>query len=373
MEVLGPERQEELAARFAAQRVHQARLQASLERIDLDALQAAAEHRYTELFRGPYLGVLDTEFFRSAFQFQLKHDAPPLSLRVARSGHLKLFMAEDTFLELMGKLEEFARDLGTSEAELESLIAEEWAPWIWIVDLPVETSDSRIELVAARDHTDRPAAVLATLLAPCLLLTKDKDFEALQVAKPGDPVLAIRVSLMVNETTIELQGITTVPVLPIAAVAAGVEWIGKKAGVNPWVVGGILATIPGLIYWHMDEDRRAATRHTLGMLGTAYVEQVGRTQEAQRAALAALNERIVPSLQGRLPSDIVLRHLARSDEPMSAQRLWEQLDPATRASVISIRELLRTHKTTWRCAGRGRWSFGIPLDELLEIWGSKPA
>ncbi len=122
----------------------------------------------------------------------------------------------------------------------------------------------------------------------------------------------------------------------------------------------------------MDEDWRATTKQTLGTFGTAYVEQLDRTQEAQRAALAALNERIVPSLQGRFPNDIVLRHLARSDEPMSAQRLWEQLDPATRASSVSIRQLHRTHKTAWRCAGRGRRSFGIPLDELLEIWGFEP-
>ena len=72
MEVLSPDQQEQLAAHFAAQRARQAGLQATLERIDLEALQAVAKRRYEDLFRAPYLGVLDTEFFRSAFQSQHK-------------------------------------------------------------------------------------------------------------------------------------------------------------------------------------------------------------------------------------------------------------------------------------------------------------
>jgi hypothetical protein len=367
MEVLGPDQQEQLAAHFAAQRARQAGLRATLERIDLEALQAAAERRYEDLFRAPYLAVLDTEFFRSAFQSQLKFGGPPLSLRLTREGHLRLFIAEETLFELFDKLAEFADGLGATADELERLLVEEWGPSVYVVELPTESNDSRVALVAARDQTDRPAAILATTLSPCILLTKDKDFEALEVVRPGDPVFAVRMTIVVNSTTMELQTMVQAPMMPIIGVTASVEWIGKKIGGNPWLLGGILAAILGLIYWRMDEEKRATTREALGYLGRTYVEHLVVAQENHQAAVAALKERIVPALQQRTSAEVILRHLACSEEDLSAQRLWEQLDPGTRPSVAAVRQLLRTHPAVVR-AGRGLWGVGIPLDQLVAYW-----
>jgi hypothetical protein len=367
MEVLGPDQQEQLAAYFAAQRAHQAGLQATLERIDLDALEAAAERRHGDLFRAPYLAVLDTEFFRSAFQSQHKFGGPPLSLRLAREGHLRLFIAEETLAELFDKLTDFADGLGTTADELERLLLEEWGPSVHVVDLPTESNDFRVALVAARDQTDRPAAILATMLSPCILLTKDKDFEALEVARPGDPVFAVRMTIVVNGTTMELQTMVQAPMMPILGVAASVEWTGKKVGVNPWLLGGILVAILGLIYWRMDEEKRATTREALGHVGRTYVERLVVAQENHQAALAALNERIVPALQKRTSTEVIVRHLACSDEDLSAQRLWEQLDSGIRPSVVAVRQLLRTHPAVVK-AGRGLWGVGIPLDQLVAYW-----
>jgi hypothetical protein len=205
------------------------------------------------------------------------------------------------------------------------------------------------------------------MLSPCILLTKDKDFEALEVARPGDPVFAVRMTIVVNSTTMELQTMVQAPMMPILGVAASVEWTGTKVGINPWLLGGIFVAILGLIYWRMGEDKRATTRETLGCLGRTYVEHLVIAQENHQAAVSALKERIVPALQQRTSAEVIVRHLACADEDLSARRLWEQLDPGTRPSVVAVRQVLRAHPAVVR-AGRGLWGVGIPLDRLVTYW-----
>jgi len=345
------------------------RLNERFARLDLDAREVTFETR--RLLKMPFLAVLDTSFFHSAFKYQLAHDgAVPLSLQAAQQAAITLFMAEETVWQLFDKIPEFAESLNTTAVTLESLFAKAWAPWITSVDLSSMPADARAQVVLDRDPTDRPAATLATLLSPCLLLATDKDFESLAPVESWTPgelpsaVVAVSTTLVVGQATVRVNATVMVPVLPVAVVGGGVCWLGGRLGVSPWLLAAAIVGGGAFLYMRLDAERRAAARKALADVGTTLLEELVRAQAAQQAALRDLEHRVVPYLGPRSVEAVVLRELAVAGEAISAQRLWERLDPATRPSVTRVRALLRGDPAV-ALAGRGVWTLGVPLDWLL--------
>src|SRR5581483_11683694 len=124
-------------------------------------------------------------------------------------------------------------------------------------------AEARAQAVVDRDPTDRPAATLATLLAPCLLLATDKDFESLvpiEPWSPGEPpsaVIAVSATLVVNDTTLHVKAMVMVPVLPVAGVVGGVRWLGDRLGVSPWLLAAAMVGGGAFLYHRLDPQRRA--------------------------------------------------------------------------------------------------------------------
>jgi hypothetical protein len=348
-----------------------ARLEELLAQIDLDELRLQAEARC--LLRTPLLGVLDTSFLFTGFQSQLRAGgAPPLSLRAAQQGAIRMLTATGTVEQVFDKLDEFAESLGTSTAHLETLFIDDWSPWITVADVEGVLVDDRAQIVADRDPTDQPAAILASLLSPCLILTTDKDFESMAPigarsdGELASSILAVSATLVVGEATVHVQAMMMVPTLPVAGIVAGVRWASTRAGISPWIMGLLLAGGGALLYRRMSSKRRATTRQVLGELGTALLEEIATAQARQQMALRDLGRRVVPLLSHRTVDAMVLRELAMADETLSAQRLWERLDPATRPAVTTVRETLRRHAAA-APAGRGTWTLGLPLAWLLSL------
>jgi hypothetical protein len=82
-------------------------------------------------------------------------------------------MEYDTLTETGEKLPKFAGQLGVPVADLRRVLNEDWLPHIDVVKLPgsLRAADRRALQVQDRDAGDYPAAALAALLSPCLLLT----------------------------------------------------------------------------------------------------------------------------------------------------------------------------------------------------------
>jgi hypothetical protein len=335
-----------------------------LANLDSEALEMSAQTR--RLLMPQLLAVLDTSFLFTAFQSQLRNDgAAPLSLRAAQQGRIRLFIADETLTEAFAKLDEFATSLGTARARLEGFLIEDWAPFLTVVDVVGVVPDGRAAPVAERDPADRPAAVLASLLSPCALLTHDRDFEPLGVPEPGSPVLAVRATLVVNDTAERAQAVVMVSALPVSAALGSVRWIGNQTGASPWLIAAVLVGGGYLLYRRMDPQRRAKAR-ILADIGMSYLEQATRACAEQQQSLRALERLVVPLARPRTVCAVVLRELASADEPLSAQGLWERLDPTTRPSVITVRATLRNHPGVVP-VGRGFWMLGLPLNDLVEL------
>lgn len=334
-----------------------------LDCIDLEAMLVDA--RIFDRPAGPHVATLDTSFFFSCFQSVIRWGGPPRSIGAAKDGTVRLFMAEETLSELIEILPEFAQKIGVDEQRLKSIL-DELAPWIWVVSLD-HFDDPRVEAVAKRDAADLPAARLAAFLSPCFLLTTDKDFKAMEVQVPCQPVLAIKAAVLArrSETTVEVVG--AIPAVPVLAAWEGAKWGGSKLGVHPaLLILGILA-LGFVVYDLQPADRRSRIRSSVIEGCKAYATVVNSANEENRLAEKAVNLQLVPRVLPQTPESRVIGELARHEEPMSAQRIYDHAGLRDQVSVKRIREVLRTHESTWRCPGNGQWSFGIPMSEYLHI------
>jgi hypothetical protein len=308
-----------------------------------------------DLGRGPMPAVLDTDFVRRGLHYQLNRGEPPASVSMAQTGELRLFMEYDTLTETGARLPRFARQLGAPVSDLRRMF-NDWLPYVGVVQLPgpLREVDPRARAVRDLDCEDFPAAALAALLSPCLLLTHNyKHFAVLGVrsADQGrDGVLAIA-DIKIGETRV--QAVVLIPATPARAAGAAVQWVNNRIGPGAWVLLGLL--VLGGVYWYRKQppERRDRIKATAKTATEAAVTIGGHLLNEYTAAAATvtgarvrLQASMIPQLEQRTPASAILRELALADESLSAAQLAELVDPSVRPPVADLRAFLREHDTT---------------------------
>ena len=123
-------------------------------------------------------------------------------------------MEYETLIETGRKLPKFAKDLDVTTAELLRIFNEEWLPYITVVRLAPELRrlDQRAGEVRELDQDDYPAAALAALLSPCVLLTHNfKDFGPLGMTSWSQGIDAITASIDLHVGQLHLNAVVMVP------------------------------------------------------------------------------------------------------------------------------------------------------------------
>ena len=306
----------------------------------------------SDLGRGPLPAVLDTDFVRTGLQDQLKKGMPPRTVRSAQAGSLRLFMEYDTLVETRRKLPKFAGQLGVSVDELRRILNQHWLPNIEVVQLPsgLRELDPRALRVRHGDRgrpgdvDDFPAAALAALLSPCLLLTHNyKHFGALGVRTRGQGLDGVMAVVAVNLGVVQLQAVIWLPALPFRVAGAAMKWANDKIGPMAWVLLGVV--VAGGIYWYVKQppERRDTIKKAASSMGTHIMEEYGKAAGEVYQGQLKLRACMVPKPEQRAPVSAILRHLALSPESLSAAQLAELLHPTLRPSVADIRAFLRKH------------------------------
>jgi hypothetical protein len=326
----------------------------------------AAELSALDPRRGPLPAVLDTDFIRTGLHNQLRVGALPRSVRTAQDGSLCLFMEYDTLVETQEKLPKFARQLGVSVDELRRILNHDWLPNIEVVQLPpgLRVLDPRALRVRDGDMDDFPAAALAALLSPCLLLTHNyKHFGALGVLtrdQASDGVMAV---VAINVGEVQLHAAIAVPALPFRMAGATMSWATEKIGPAAWVILGLV--VAGGIYWYVKQppERRDTSKKAAGSIGTHLMNEYGAAAEVAYQGRVVLRASMVPKPQYRTPVSAIMRELALSSEPLSAAQLAELLDPAVRRPAAEIRAFLREHdNTVFQQVRRGGFVLGAQYE-----------
>ncbi len=316
-----------------------------LSQEELAALLAdAADASWLDLSRRPLPAVLDTDFVRTGLHYQLSNGVPPRSVRTAREGSLRLFMEYDTLAETGERLPKFADQLGVPAADLRRALNQDWLPHIDVVKLPapLRQADPRALEVRDRDADDFPAAALASLLSPCLLLTRNyKHFGALGVRTNSQGVDGVMAVVAINVGEMQVRAVVMLPAVPVRAAGAAVKWAYDRFGPVVWVILGVL--IGGGIYWYrkQPQERRERIKQVAGEIGTHLLEEFGSAAEVAYRGRLLLRACVVPRPEQRSTASAILRELALSPESLSAQQLAELLDPSVRPSVADLRAYLR--------------------------------
>lgn len=101
---------------------------------------------------------------------------PSALSRAVASGAAKLYAKADLPAEIEKHLPEVAALWRLGESDLRDLLAEDYLPYLRLVDVHgIRLDEPGLGQVAARDPDDEPTARLLRLLDPALLLTRDRD------------------------------------------------------------------------------------------------------------------------------------------------------------------------------------------------------
>jgi len=317
---------------------------------ELAALLAdAADPAWSGLSSRPLPAVLDTDFVRTGLHHQLSKGTPPRSMRTARDGLLRLFMEYDTLAETAERLPRFADQLGVSAAELRRVLNEDWLPHIDVVQLPaaLREADPRAREVRDRDADDYPAAALAALLSPCLLLTHNyRHFGALGVHTREQGVDGVMAVATIRVGEMQVRAVVLLPELPARAAVGAFKWTYERIGPVTWVLVAVLAG--GGIYWYCKQppERRERIKQVAGDIGASYLKQAGAAAEVAYQGRVLLRACVVPRPEQRTIVSAVVRELAIAEESLSAEQLAELLHPPVRPPVADLRAWLRQHDGT---------------------------
>jgi len=331
-----------------------------ISRLEVDQLRLI--RRISELKEGPIPTVLDTSCVRTGLQYQLVNGRLPVSIEAARSGRTRLFMELDTLNETWERLPRFAEQLNVPLATLQNYFANDWLPLLSVVSIPesLRQVDSRATLVRDLDSDDYPAAALAALLSPCILLTRNhNDFRPLNIRTESQGVDAVIAAVAIKTGETDVQAILLIPAAPVLAIGITAKWAAEKVGPMAWVVLALLATGGVVLYRQQPPERKARIKHVSFEILRCLLDEYTRASTAVRQAQSHLSECVVPSPEERSVMSAVFRKLALTEESMSAQQLCEVLDDSVRPAVGPLRRFLHDNKTTmFREVRRGGFVLG---------------
>ena len=263
---------------------------AILDRFDDERI--ASMQAMAELGSGPIPAVLDTSCVRTGLHSQLVSGRPPACIAAVRSGATRMFMAQETLFETWELLPRFADQLDVPTATLHRHFAEEWLPWVSIVSLPddVRELDGRAVEVRGLDPDDYPAAALAALLSPCILLTHNhKHFRPLGITVYGEGVDAVIATLDLRAGETRIQANVMMPVMPVLVLRAGTKWAADRIGPAAWLVLGLLLRGGWELYRCQPSERKERLKGVAATTGQFLLEDCGSAMACVHKAQVQLS------------------------------------------------------------------------------------
>jgi hypothetical protein len=335
-----------------------------------EALDESPEpYRYAELYRGPIISILDTSCVRTGLHYQLANGQPPASVRTAKNGFIRMFMEQETLIETCEKLPSFAAQFKIEISTLTRMFARDWLPHIRIVSIPSQLRELDPRALAVRnlDADDYPAAALAALLSPCILLTHNHhDFKPLGVRDPSQGVKAVLAAVDIEVGQRNLHALAAIPALPTMTALAGFKWASDRIGPAAWLGAGLLVAGGFVIYRHQPQSRQQAIKNFGHSTGKFLFDEGVKALTLAEQGRQSFEMFVVPSPESRTQTSTILRHIAVTSGSISAQRICESLERSSRPSAAILREFLHANKNDLFFEMR-RGSFALGRRYTIEI------
>lgn len=297
--------------------------------------------------------VLDTSYVRTGLHFQLSKGQPPAMLYAAQNKRISIFMELETLHETLEKLPEFAKQFAkqfnVSKSKLQMMFDADWLPLISVVDLPAPLRyfDSRVEAVKALDEDDYPAAALAALLSPCILLTANhRDFHPFGIRSNNQGKNAIIATVRIDQSEQQLMVLAAVPAAPAFAIVGGTKWAADRIGPIAWLILGLFLAGAFVTYRRQTPQRQKRINETASEVGEFFLNAAAFAVNSLEEAQQELDGCIVRGLESPCVEANVIRTLAIAESSLSAQQLYEAMEGSMRLDVPELRKFLHDRKSS---------------------------
>jgi predicted nucleic acid-binding protein len=279
---------------------------------------------------------------------------------LADSGPIALLAPEHVEHEVQRHLPRAARDVGLDAAAAVAVWEQVHRPLLRFVRMPrEETVDARVEVVARRDPDDVPVAQLAVLVAPCLVLTRDRD---LLDAGIGEQQWVDALHLANRLAELELMLWGGVQSLHISTVLVGLG-IRKVASLlaRSDVALGLAAGAAAFAVVEFRDAMRERGAEVFARFGPGALRVLEGLADliAQRAeAETVLRTRLVPPAGAPSAKNALARLLCERAEPRPAAQLHAELQLAGFSPPrTSVDVMLQSDPAFVSVRGRG-WQLG---------------
>lgn len=232
-----------------------------------------------------------------------------------------LFATDRVLDEVERNLPKIARRRGVGLAEAIALWNEVFLPRVRIIDFDERlVDDPRVDGVRALHANDAPTAALAVALAPCVLLTDNREhFRPLGLADRPTDEIALDLHQLSQAVT-GTNGAVMITGLTGTAVIEGSKKVISKIGKDGAILVGLI--LVGLIYAFWRSDRGGRFRQVIGDMtrevGPPLLQAVG-TGVALSEKVSALA--IEPAEEASAALSIVAQRLAVGQTTMPTSRI----------------------------------------------------
>lgn len=248
-----------------------------------------------------------------------------------------LFATERVRGEVEKHLPRHAARVGLDPQEAMDVWRELYLPAIRFVDLDGEPTDARVSALAVRHVNDKPTGLLAELLAPCLVFSRDRDLldtgiaqrEWVTLSSAGQDIAQLQAIYTGSAFGTLLVGVTG------WEIGSGVVAAAKAAPIPTLIVGGAAAFLLWRFWW--DTDRGAQQRTGARSLISDAIDGISavwaRADEAERLLEAAA---FVPDGELNLVARVA-RQVAIAPMPLRAAEVGERLQISTQQAAALLR------------------------------------
>ena len=302
--------------------------------------------------------VVDTNALLSSIDNQCRTGRRSLILRIAESRTAKVFAADHVYDETYRGFAKIAASKNsTSVVEMRACFEEHYLPVLrWVTTSVNDIWDERVHLVT--DEDDAPTAHLASLIAPCVVMSADKHLRRPGFA-PDEWRLAAAHGASFVKATSQKETVLMAISLPVVAVVDGGIKFHQIARLPAWALPALIVGCGYLIF------RSPRRRKTIGEAVWPFVEaieaEIEQVEVCRQTGAHGLKKAMLEPAEPPTVKQQIATVLARSRQPLLAGEIQELIEtnfgrdgvPA----IVEVRDILKA-SSEFTQPERYRWQLG---------------
>ncbi|WP_137816829.1 hypothetical protein [Gandjariella thermophila] len=307
------------------------------------------------------VGIADTNALLSSVENDCRKGFRSRLRRMTAFGTAVLYAPDHVYGEMYRRLPKVAKSSPVPLAVLRAHFEQYYLPILRFVTV-AEADVSDDQVLAITDLDDLPTGRLAKLIGPCVVFSDDKHLRKPGFA-PQDWRVVAGLAADLAEGVSKQNVAGALAVSPGWALTALVRFVGRRFGVSPGLLGGLVAVGATLLL--TDSQRRTRLGRSFEQYGIPVLEAVFTAIEEARlqeeASIVALQEVLLAAPSEPSVKQQVAIVLARQTEPLLASEVQalirDYFPAATVPTVAEVRAVLRGHPEFVQYR-QYRWQFG---------------